>query len=211
MSAELRVNEIFLSIDGEGKRAGELTAFLRLTGCNLRCSYCDTEYAFTEGRLMSISDILSQISGVHNITLTGGEPLQQDISELLDTLREHDVNIETNGSMDIEEVLRYPHVFLTIDYKCPTSGMEHAMLERNFRLLRPKDVLKFVVSNRQDLEKAEEICDLFRPPCPVYISPVFDAIEPADIVDYMKEKNRQDWRLQLQLHKIIWDPRKRGV
>ena len=211
MQNELQVNEIFFSIDGEGKRAGCLAAFIRLSGCNLRCSYCGTEYAFTDGRPMSVEEIAGAVDGWENVTITGGEPLCQDIHGLLEALRRHSVNIETNGSVDVEPYHVYPHVFMTLDYKCPSSGMESSMLEKNFRTLRPQDVLKFVVGDMEDLRRAQEICEQYEPRCHVYLSPVFGRIEAKDIVEYMKSARYKNWRLQLQLHKYIWPPDERGV
>lgn len=211
MKQMLKVNEIFNSIDGEGKRAGELASFIRLTGCNLRCSYCDTLYAMDEGHEMSIEDIIKKVK-YHNVTLTGGEPLHQDVHELLEKLlNNHDVNIETNGSIDITEYFNLPSVWFTVDYKCYCSGMSKAMLPKTFKSLRPQDVLKFVVGSIKDLEQAREVCNKYLPICPVYISPVFGQIKPSQIVDYMQEHDMQDWKIQLQLHKFIWDPMKRGV
>ena len=131
MNYSLCVNEIFDSIDGEGKKAGQLATFIRLCGCNLRCSYCDTAYAFNEGRHMDIADIIAQVS-YPNVTLTGGEPLCQDIHALLEGLKGHSVNIETNGSMDIEPYFKYDHVWFTVDYKSLSSDMANRMLPENF-------------------------------------------------------------------------------
>lgn len=150
MNYSLCVNEIFDSIDGEGKKAGQLATFIRLCGCNLRCSYCDTAYAFNEGRHMDIADIIAQVS-YPNVTLTGGEPLCQDIHALLEGLKGHSVNIETNGSMDIEPYFKYDHVWFTVDYKSLSSDMANRMLPENFEKLRPQDVLKFVVGDEADL------------------------------------------------------------
>lgn len=206
------VNEIFTSIEGEGKRAGELAAFIRLTGCNLRCTYCDTAYAFEEGREMTVQEILAQVGeACGKVTLTGGEPLCQNVHELLHALGAHEVNIETNGSVDLEPYRKYDHVFFTVDYKSPSSGMEKSMLAKNFGSLRTRDVLKFVVGSREDLEAAQAVCRQYKPDCHIFVSPVYGEIEPADIVAFMKENLLMDWRLQLQLHKYIWDPRERGV
>lgn len=210
MKNKLYVNELFNSIDGEGRRAGELASFIRLCGCNLRCSYCDTTYAFTEGTPMAVEEILSQLR-YRNITLTGGEPLLQDVHLLLQRLQDRDVNIETNGSVSIRPYLSYSHVWFTVDYKSISSGMTTAMKEENFQLLRPQDVLKFVVGTHADLEQARKICAYFNPSCPIYISAVFAAIEPKEIVAYMEEYRLMNWRLQLQLHKYIWPPTARGV
>lgn len=214
MSDKLHVSEIFDSIEGEGKRAGKLATFIRLTGCNLRCSYCDTSYAFDDGMMMSLDDIYHRVR-YHNVTLTGGEPLAQDIRDLLDLLRGHDVNIETNGSINIQPFFcDYPDVFFTVDYKCESSGMTKAMCRSNFATLRKKDVLKFVVGSREDLEQA--LC-VFREfygnlrNRQIFVSPVFGQIDPQDIVAFMKRNNLWSWRIQLQLHKFIWNPQQRGV
>lgn len=208
-----KVNEIFDSIEGEGKRAGELATFIRLSGCNLRCSYCDTAYAFSEGTKMTIPEIVSKVH-YHNVTLTGGEPLCQNIGYLLDALQSHIVNIETNGSIPVQAFHDYSNVFFTIDYKCKSSGMTDKMYLRNFSKLRKRDVLKFVVGSREDLEEAVYIYHrqhVERTDCKVYVSPVFGKIEPAEIVEFLKRNDLQKWRVQLQLHKFIWAPEKRGV
>ena len=206
----IKVNEIFDSIDGEGKRAGELTSFVRLTGCNLRCSYCDSTYTFRDGRYMEVEDVVRKVT-YRNVTITGGEPLCQDIHSLLDNLQRHDVNIETNGSKNITEYMNHKNTWFTVDYKCACSGMEGFMLESNFRNLRPCDVLKFVVGSGKDLDTAKELCERIQPKAQVYISPVFGMIMPKDIVQYMKDNYMETWRVQLQLHKYIWEPEKRGV
>jgi 7-carboxy-7-deazaguanine synthase len=210
MKDKLKVNEIFDSIDGEGRRTGELATFIRLTGCNLRCSYCDTTYAFAEGSERTVADIAGHVT-YPNVTITGGEPLCQDIHGLIESLAGHDINIETNGSVAIGPYMEYANVFFTIDYKCGSSGMSQAMDMKNFTLLRPRDVLKFVVGSRDDLQEARKVTETYRPACPVYVSPVWGEIEPADIVDFMKEYKMIQWTVQVQLHKIIWDPAARGV
>lgn len=207
----MKVNEIFFSVEGEGKRAGELAAFIRLTGCNLRCSYCDTKYAFDDGREMTADQIADAVKKYRNATLTGGEPLLQDCHELLNLLRSHEVNIETNGSVALAEYLNHPNVFFTMDFKCDSSKMVDAMNYGNLKILRATDVLKFVVGDEHDLEQAKEICAEFNPKARIYISPVFGKIEPLRIVEFMKRRHMENWRLQVQLHKIIWAPDKRGV
>lgn len=210
MKNKLKVNEIFDSIDGEGKRTGELATFIRLTGCNLRCSYCDTTYAFDEGNERDVADIAGSVT-YPNVTITGGEPLCQDIHGLIESLNGHDINIETNGSVAIGPYMKYENVFFTIDYKCGSSGMSQAMEMKNFTMLRPRDVLKFVVGSREALQEARKVTETYRPACAVYVSPVWGEIEPADIVDFMKEYTLTQWTVQVQLHKIIWDPAARGV
>lgn len=216
----MRVNEIFGSIDGEGKRTGRLTTFVRLTGCNLRCVYCDTEYAFTSGKEMSIDDIVSECKGIgyHNITLTGGEPLiHKDSLKLIKALclSGFQVNIETNGSLDLTEFINEREAnnldfFLTVDYKCKYSGQSNLMNENSFKLLDPKlDLVKCVVASREDMDLALQYLDRFD--LNIWFSPVFGKIEPEELVNYIKEHRREDITVQVQLHKIIWDPAKRGV
>ena len=212
MNDKLKVNEVFYSIDGEGKRAGQLVNFIRLTGCNLRCSYCDTAYAFKEGVEKSAEKIVSAINNkCSNITITGGEPLMQNIEPLLKYLTKFDVNIETNGSLDITKYFKFQNVWFTVDYKCGTSGMEKTMLQSNFKQLRRCDVLKFVVGSKEDLLQAKQVCEEYKPQCSIYVSPVFGKIEPKEIVEFMKDNNMQNWSIQLQLHKFIWEPSERGV
>jgi len=160
---------------------------------------------------MRIEAIAEAVKGWKNVTVTGGEPLCQDIHVLLQRLREHEVNIETNGSVDVTPYHAYPWVFFTLDYKCPSSGMESSMLEKNFQTLRPQDVLKFVVGDMEDLRTAQRVCEKYEPNCLVYLSPVFGKIEAKEIVEYMKAARYKNWRLQLQLHKFIWPPDARGV
>ncbi|MBR6395268.1 MAG: putative 7-carboxy-7-deazaguanine synthase QueE [Ruminococcus sp.] len=216
------VAEKFVSINGEGVRAGELAVFIRFAGCNLKCGYCDTKWANAvdaPAEKMESKDILDYIlsTGVKNVTLTGGEPLlRQEMSELIDTLMSAGlrVEIETNGSIHLREFADrvYRPVF-TMDYKLPSSGMEEYMCSDNFGCLEKHDTVKFVSGSMEDLERAVEVIESHHltERCHVYISPVFGKIEPADIVEFMKEKKLNDVRLQLQLHKFIWDPDKKGV
>ena len=213
MSCELPVCEIFDSIEGEGKRAGVLATFIRLAGCNLRCKYCDTTYAFTGGEPMSIEDIAAKVH-YNRVTLTGGEPLIHDIRPLLDALSCREVNIETNGSINVEPLFMYPQVFFTIDYKCGASGMSDKMCDNNFRNMRKRDVLKFVVGSREDLEQVLDVYKKYYSNLRnrrIYLSPVFGEIEPSELVDFLKKHNLWTWHVQLQMHKFIWDPNKRGV
>ncbi len=216
------VVEIFESINGEGPRAGELSAFVRMKGCNLDCSYCDTAWAKekdAEATYMTTEEILEEIApfGVKNVTLTGGEPMdRKGILALIMALVEkgYQVEVETNGSIDLKEyALLADIVLFTIDYKLPGSGMEEKMLLPNFLCFGEKNVIKFVVSDRADLERAYELCEneLKESRCQFYLSPVFGRIRPEEIVEFMKEKKWVRARLQLQLHKFIWEPDKRGV
>lgn len=219
---EYKVAEIFSSINGEGTRAGELAVFIRLCGCNLQCSYCDTKWASlpdAPGKVLSAADILEEMRtyGIRNVTLTGGEPLlapgAADLIELLGSSG-FSVEIETNGSVDISPFCHLPHrPIFTMDYKLPGSGMETYMLPQNFSRLQQQDTVKLVAGSREDLERGTAILKKYglTDVCHVYFSPVFGSIEPAEIVAFMKEKSLNGVRLQLQLHKFIWDPQAKGV
>lgn len=213
MSDKLLVNEIFDSIEGEGKRAGALVTFVRLTGCNLRCSYCDTAYAFNEGKEMDVNTIADKVS-YNKVTLTGGEPLlQKNVNKLIQALSDKEVNVETNGSINIEPFFCYNNLFFTVDYKCGSSNMSDKMCENTFQKLRHNDVLKFVVGSNEDLEQAKEVYNRYPNlhDKAIYISPVFGNIEPVKLVEYIKDNKLDNWKVQLQLHKFIWEPDKRGV
>ena len=215
-----RVAEHFVSINGEGQKAGELALFVRFVGCNLNCSWCDTKWAnepdapFTP---MSAQDIceLADSSCVKNITLTGGEPLLQNgITALITALAKqgHSVEIETNGSIMLP-IIPDSSVTFTMDYKLPSSGMESKMCLENFERLTERDTVKFVCGSHDDLERAAQIIRKYSltDKCKVYLSPVFTMIDPKDIVEFMKDRTLNGVRLQLQLHKFIWDPNERGV
>lgn len=215
----MRVIEKFVSINGEGLRQGELAVFIRFANCNLRCSYCDTTYSFINPVYNdeSIDEIIDYINEQHvkNITLTGGEPLiQEDIDILINRLVElgYRVEIETNGSVDIKKYLN-DKISFTLDYKLPTSLMEKFMLTDNYNYVTKKDSIKFVCGDLNDLIKAKEIMikyDLInKTNC--LISPVFNQINLEDIVNFLIDNNLNDVKLCLQIHKIIWDPNKRGV
>lgn len=212
----MKVVEIFKSIDGEGIRAGFPVTFIRLEGCNLRCSYCDTHYSYDDAKYteMTVQEIVDVVEymGCKRITLTGGEPLiHTDVEKLIYELtnKDFEVNIETNGSVDISDYIHNPKVIITMDYKCPSSGMEDKMLLRNLRYLRPEDVLKFVVGSEEDLNVCKTRMSVTS--AQVFISPVFGNIEPKEIVEYMLKNKLDNCRVQLQMHKIIWDPNQKGV
>ncbi len=220
---QFQVVEQFSSINGEGQKAGELAYFVRFAGCNLHCSFCDTMWANEEPvpyKLMSEEEIYSDIkaSGIKNVTLTGGEPLlQKNIGRLLQMLNRDDtlkVEIETNGSVSIEPFMEYAdNISFTLDYKLNGSGMSEYMLIKNYQHVRPVDTVKFVCGSVADLEQAKTIIleNHLTDKCKVYFSPVFGKIEPEQMVDFMLEHGLNDVRLQLQLHKFIWEPNKRGV
>ncbi len=217
-----KVAEKFVSINGEGPRAGELAVFLRFCGCNLNCGYCDTRWANTSDvkhELASAEKLVAYVksTGVKNVTLTGGEPLlQADIARLIKLLGASgaEVEIETNGSVPLQNIVSLsPRPAVTADYKLPSSGMEKHMLPENFSYLTLRDAVKFVVGDKRDLSRAEEIINQYglTNKCRVYFSPVFGEIEPVEITEFMKERKLNGVRLQLQLHKIIWNPDMRGV
>lgn len=218
-----KVVEKFVSINGEGRLSGQLAVFIRLKGCNLDCSYCDTRWANEYDapyELMTKEDIYNYIKStkVKNITLTGGEPLiQEGIIDLLSFLcKDEDllIEIETNGSVDLKKFceIKKNRPKFTMDYKLNSSNMEDKMILDNFKYLTKDDIVKFVVESA-DIEKCRYIIDKYDlvEKTNVYISPVFGKVDMNDIVEYMKNNNMNGVTLQVQLHKIIWDPNKKGV
>ncbi len=214
--------ERFVSINGEGRRAGELAVFLRFCKCNLQCSFCDTRWANSDdvnAEVMTVRQLTDFVmsTGIQNITLTGGEPLlQKNIGSLISELDALGLNIEieTNGSVPLKTLAPFPaHTSITMDYKLPGSGMEKFMCTENFSYLTKTDTVKFVVGGLMDLNRAVEIIRTFdlTARCFVYFSPVFGKIHPDIIVSFMKEHRLNQVRLQLQLHKYIWEPTQRGV
>lgn len=211
----LKVNEIFFSLQGEGLRAGRPCVFVRLTGCNLRCEWCDTTYAQDEGRDMSISAVLMEVASrnCNLVQITGGEPLLQD--EALELMKQlcdggHRTLLETNGSQDISRV--DDRVIRIVDFKCPSSGQSHANLWENVARLRAGDEVKFVLADRGDFDFAvQAITDHdLTGRCSVTFSPVADRLQGRDLAGWIVESGL-DVRLGLQLHKIIWPEKDRGV
>jgi len=213
-----KVVEIFTSIEGEGKRAGQPAVFVRLHGCNLSCTYCDTTYAMTgEYETMHLDSIMDKLSATHikRVTLTGGEPLDTPgVDVLIEKMLSggFEVNVETNGSVDISPYLPYENLFFTIDYKLPSSGVCEKMHLANFPLLRPCDVLKFVVGNEHDAQHMLEFVRQLASNPQIYIGAVFGSYHPQDLVTFILDKPElTDAKIQLQLHKYIWNPSERGV
>lgn len=219
----MKVVERFVSINGEGSKAGQLAVFIRFAGCNLDCTYCDTKWAnekdvsYTEMSKEEIYDYIKN-TGVRNVTITGGEPLlQKDIYEFLEYLSLDEnllIEIETNGSVDVlpfKKIKNAPS--FTMDYKLDYSNMENEMFLDNLKNLDKKDVVKFVSGSQKDLAIAKNIIEEYNliERTKVYISPVFGAIEPKDIVEWMIKNNLNGMNLQIQMHKIIWSPEKKGV
>jgi 7-carboxy-7-deazaguanine synthase len=210
----LTVTEIFHSIQGESSHAGRPCTFVRLTGCNLRCAWCDTPYSWEGGQAMSLDDVLGAVAG-HGCTLveiTGGEPLAQDQTpELVRRLLDmgYEVLVETNGTFAVD-VLDARAVAI-VDVKCPSSGMHERMDLESLAMLRPHDELKFVIADRADFDYAAGVVrTLLVKPRHILFSPIMAKLAPADLAAWIVE-SRLPVRLGLQLHKIIWDPEARGV
>ena len=204
----LRVSEIFHSLQGESSRVGLPTVFIRLTGCPLRCRWCDTSYAFSGGENRSITDIVTEAGrhGTRTVCVTGGEPLAQKNSlSLLSALCDagFDVSLETSGAIDIGDV--DPRVSRIMDLKAPGSGELDKNLPANLPLLAPRDEVKIVIADRADYEWARGIIaeHLLAERCPVLLSPVQGELEPATLAEWILA-DRLPVRFQLQLHKILW-------
>ena len=232
------VAERFVSINGEGRSAGKLAAFIRFTGCNLRCSYCDTMWANEPGaaeaaEALCIDDLVAWVreTRVCHVTLTGGEPAAQPLlPDLIAALLAEDgpdghglaVEVETNGAADLTPLVAVRErlsntargtLSLTVDWKLPASGMEQRMVAGNFALIDARDTVKFVCGGEGDLSRALKVArelDLPRRVA-VYLSPVFGSIEPAAIVEFMQRNDMRWATIQLQLHKIIWPNVEKGV
>ena len=211
----LRVTEIFHSIQGESTRAGEPCVFVRLTGCPLRCTWCDTAYAFEGGTDMSVEAVVEQVRGYgcSLVEVTGGEPLAQSAAvDLITRLCEErfEVLIETSGAIDVSPV--DPRAIIILDVKCPGSEMDDRMCWENLRAIRQQDQIKFVIGDRRDYEWAVAVVKQYRltEKCPVLFSPVFGVQELQPLAEWIL-RDRLPVRLQVQLHKLIWDPDRRGV
>ncbi|TXK86187.1 radical SAM protein [Paenibacillus sp. N3.4] len=217
--------EIFETVEGEGTRAGFPTVFVRLFGCNLRCTWCDTKYSYppTEAdTVMTISEIVSKVCTFHSrhICLTGGEPLLygEKSLALIEALAEldhiDDLHIETNGAIDLslfaERVLS-PKVRYIMDYKLPDSGEMEQMIVSNLALLREQDELKFVIGSDLDFRTAVEVLEQYPTKALPMFSPVWETMPPRKLVELMLEAGLSKVKLNMQLHKIIWDPAMRGV
>ena len=210
-----KINEIYYSVQGESTHAGRPCIFIRLTYCNLRCTYCDTEYAFYDGEDMEIVDIMKKIQqwDCNLVEVTGGEPLFQE--ECIDLLKKlvssnYEVMLETGGSLSISDVPN--EVIKIVDFKCPSSAMEKKNLWSIVDNLQPHDEVKFVIGNREDFDWAKEkITKYFLDKiCTLLFSPTFGEIDPQQIVEWILAENLPV-RMQMQMHKMIWSPDKQGV
>jgi 7-carboxy-7-deazaguanine synthase len=211
----LYVNEIFHSIQGESTWAGEPCVFVRLAGCNLRCVWCDTEYAFHEGEPMSLADVLDEVSrhDCRTVELTGGEPLlQEEAVELMGELvrRGYRVLLETGGSLPVEAVPAGVHRI--VDVKCPGSGEAERNRWENLAALGPGDELKFVIADRRDYEwAARHVRErALAARCPILFSPVHDVLAPGRLAEWVLA-DALPVRVQIQLHKLLWPGVERGV
>lgn len=210
----LKVYEIFHSLQGETSRIGLPTVFVRLTGCPMRCTYCDTEYAFSGGSNMEIADILAKVAtfGTKYVTVTGGEPLaQKECYMLLEALCDagYSVSLETGGAMDIAPV--DARVSVILDVKTPASGEDKNMRWENIAHMQAKDEIKFVLCNRADYDWAKAKLDELKlaEKCPVLFSPSYHELNPTELAEWVLQ-DKLPVRLQLQLHKILWGE-KQGV
>jgi len=211
MKQTMKINEVFFSLQGEGPQVGLPTIFIRTAGCNLRCSYCDTTYAYYEGTDMTVPEIMQQLErwSCTRVCLTGGEPLiQENLPSLLDAIMEKEVSlsVETNGSLDITP-LTERKVTASVDWKCPSSGMHEHMVSGNLGLLRTCDVLKVIIADWEDYIYAKQVMEFQPLACQVVMQPVGNlATELANwiITDGLEV------RLSVQLHKLLWGHR-RGV
>ena len=206
--SSLRITEIFCSIQGESTTAGEPTVFVRLTGCPLRCHYCDTAYAFTGGEKVEIDDIVEQVAafGVEFVTVTGGEPLaQKDCLALLTALCDagFNVSLETSGALSIEDV--DARVRTILDIKTPASGEADKNLFSNIEYLKPVDEIKFVICDRGDYEYAMTQIERqhLNDKCQVLFSPSYQQLEAKQLGQWMLD-DKAPARLQLQMHKYLW-------
>lgn len=211
----LKINEIYYSIQGESTKAGLPCIFIRLTYCNLRCKYCDTEYAFFEGKDLTIDQILDEVRKIecNLIEITGGEPLVQlESIDLMKTLCDngYEVLLETGGSLPIRGI--DPRVKIIMDLKCPSSGMLKKNYYENINYIKPGDELKFVIGSREDYEWSKEIINNYKltNKCSILFSVVFGELVPVKLVEWILH-DKLNVRFQLQMHKFIWEPTAKGV
>lgn len=209
----LYLTEMFTSIQGESSLAGLPTVFIRLSGCNLRCTWCDTPYSFARGNAKSLEDIFRYVEkqGVKHVCITGGEPLlQKNVHPLMSGLSERGfiVSLETGGSLSIAKV--DPRVSVILDIKCPASGMSEKNDFSNLTLLKLNDEIKFVIADENDYNFAKNIIEEYDIHQNVLLSPVFDALEPKQLAEWIL-RDKLNVRLNLQIHKFIWDPLAKGV
>lgn len=224
-SIRIPVVDIYETVEGEGTRAGFPTVFIRLYGCNLRCTWCDTKYSYPPyeaDRYMTIDEIMERIASYRSthICVTGGEPLMYGersirlLNRLAETQKYEDIHVETNGAIHLAPFLAKvtsPVVRYIMDYKLPDSGEHERMVADNLTLLRKQDELKFVIASERDFEAAVSVIDKFDIRATVLFSPVWETMAPARLVELMLQAGLSQVKLNMQLHKIIWDPGLRRV
>lgn len=203
----MNINEIFYSIQGEGLLIGQPTTFIRTTGCNLRCNWCDTAYAYEDGKMMTVDEILKEVKAypTKHVCVTGGEPLMQsNINFLLRKLLEkgYYVSIETNGSLNIRNLPNTPRLIINLDIKCPSSGMHERMFFPNIKWLDDTDQLKLVIADELDYGYAKDILRKYAPRCNIVFQPV-GGTNVRMIADNVL-RDRLQVRVLPQLHKMIW-------
>lgn len=224
-SIRIPVVDIYETVEGEGTRAGFPTVFIRLYGCNLRCTWCDTKYSYPPyeaDRYMTIDEIMERIASYRSthICVTGGEPLMYGersirlLNRLAETQKYEDIHVETNGAIHLAPFLAKvtsPVVRYIMDYKLPDSGEHERMVADNLTLLRKQDELKFVIASERDFEAAVSVIDKFDIRATILFSPVWETMAPARLVELMLQAGLSQVKLNMQLHKIIWDPGLRRV
>ncbi|MFO7618363.1 MAG: radical SAM protein [Thermoplasmata archaeon] len=203
----MKICEIFHSIQGEGVTMGIPTIFVRLTGCNLDCKWCDTKYARAEGKEMSLDRVIEEIGKIKcsQVCVTGGEPMcQPETVKLVDRLLDagYLVTLETNGSKNLEKLACSESLMISMDIKCPGSGQSEKMDLSNIELLGPTDQLKFIISDRTDYEYAKAILKEHQPACAIVMTPVW-GFEIAELIKWVL-KDKLDVRILPQLHKLVW-------
>jgi 7-carboxy-7-deazaguanine synthase len=217
--------EIFETVEGEGTKAGFPTTFVRLYGCNLRCTWCDTKYSYAPYKaemVLTINEIVERVKsyGARHICLTGGEPLLYGFKSmalakaLADLPSIEDVHVETNGAIDLVPFMSHitsPKVRYIMDFKLPESEETDQMITANLGHLRPQDELKFVIGSESDFQTAKEILEQYPTKALPLFSPVWETMPPAKLVEILLKHGLSHVKLNLQLHKIIWDPNRRGV
>ena len=205
---QLKIFEIFYSLQGESSRVGLPTIFIRLSGCPMRCHYCDTAYAFQGGSMMAIDEIMETIKkyDTRYVTVTGGEPLaQKEVLSLLKVLADqnYEVSLETGGGLSIKEV--DPRIKIILDIKTPESGEEKKNYWDNLNLIHSKDEIKFVLCSREDYDWAKKILNQYKltEKCAVLFSPVYQKLNTTDLGNWILE-DQLPVRMQIQLHKLLW-------
>ena len=220
---KILVSEIFQSIDGEGYHAGYPTVFFRTIGCNLRCSWCDSAYTFNpdkNSKWYSIFDAVEKVKsyGIKHITITGGEPLLEENKEWMTSfiedllMSDFEIDIETNGAVNLfywKEKFQASNVIFIMDWKAPASKMNRFMIEKNLSYLDKGDIVKIVVTD-SDFEEVERVLKIGTE-AEIYISPVFGQVTMSKIPEFVLEHKNENIRCQIQMHKIFWNPDKRGV